>query len=56
MSFTNIELHAHTDASLADGAMTYKEYVDKAIEYGAPAIAITERAVSEPTANNKKNL
>ena len=42
MSFTNVELHAHTDASLADGAMTYKEYVDKAIEYGAPAIAITD--------------
>ena len=42
MKFTNIELHAHTDASLSDGAMTYKEYVDKAIEYGAPAIAITD--------------
>lgn len=42
MSFTNIELHAHTDASLADGAMSYKEYVNRAKELGASAIAITD--------------
>lgn len=40
--YTNINLHAHTDASLNDGAMTVKQYVAKVKEIGATAAAITD--------------
>ncbi len=37
----NIELHTHTDASLFDGAQSYKDLIDRAIELDFKAIAIT---------------
>ena len=40
MSFVN--LHNHTDASLLDGLSKVQQIVDKAKEYGHPAVAITD--------------
>lgn len=35
-------LHVHTHYSLFDGIATPQEYVDRAVELGMPAIAITD--------------
>ena len=40
MSF--VHLHLHTEYSLLDGAIRIKEVVQKAKEYGMPAVAITD--------------
>lgn len=40
MSF--IPLHVHSQLSVLDGAIKISEYVDKCIEYGFPAAAITD--------------
>ena len=37
-------LHVHTMLSLLDSCTSYKDYVDKAKEYGQAAIAFTEHA------------
>ena len=43
MNYTG--LHVHTHYSLFDGVATPEEYVDRAVELGMPALAIT---VTEP--------
>jgi len=35
-------LHVHTHYSLFDGVATPEEYVDRAVELGMPALAITD--------------
>ena len=37
-----VGLHVHTHYSLFDGIATPQEYVDRAVELGMPAIAITD--------------
>ena len=37
-----VGLHVHTHFSLFDGVATPEEYVDRAVELGMPAIAITD--------------
>ena len=37
-----VNLHVHTFYSILDGLLPPEEYVKKAVEQGAPAIAITD--------------
>src|SRR6184192_4726979 len=37
-----VHLHLHTEYSLLDGAVRTKELMRKAVEFGMPAIAITD--------------
>jgi DNA polymerase-3 subunit alpha len=43
MSF--VGLHIHSDYSLLDGASQLPELVDRAVELGMPAIALTDHGV-----------
>lgn len=40
-----VHLHTHTEYSLLDGAARVKELVEKAVDYGMPALAITDHGV-----------
>src|SRR5207237_2468500 len=37
-----VHLHLHTEYSLLDGAVRMKELMKKAVEFGMPAVAITD--------------
>ena len=37
-----VGLHVHTHFSLFDGIATPEEYIDRAVELGMPALAITD--------------
>ena len=37
-----VHLHCHTEYSLLDGAIRTKDLVRKAVEFGMPAVAITD--------------
>ncbi len=43
MSF--VGLHIHSDYSLLDGASQIPQLIDRALELGMPAIALTDRGV-----------
>lgn len=43
MSF--VHLHVHTEYSLLDGACKIEELVEQALEYGMPAVAVTDHGV-----------
>lgn len=45
MQYTSNQLHAHTEASLFDGAQTVEGYVNKAKALGAKALAITDHGL-----------
>ncbi|NLG15924.1 MAG: DNA polymerase III subunit alpha [Fibrobacter sp.] len=42
MSANFVHLHNHTEYSFLDGAIKIKDLVDKAVEFGMPALAITD--------------
>ena len=37
-----VPLHVHTELSLLDSCTNYKEYINKAVEYGMKAICFSE--------------
>src|SRR5438046_9260818 len=37
-----VHLHLHTEYSLLDGAVRMKELMKKAVEFGMPAVAVTD--------------